>query len=129
MTYKLTITQKSTYLHFIVTGQLNKDNVKQYFEDIRRQCSALNCRNILIEENLDGPRLNVMTVLQLISDESIRSMQLFSAIAYVDVKAEGNSMKFIEDAAVNRALPVSVFPTVAAAEKWLLNKASEKQNG
>jgi hypothetical protein len=123
MSYKLTITKKPTYLHIIVTGQLNEENVLRYFEEIHSECTARKCFRILIEENLEGPRLNVVKVLQLISEESSKSMGLFRAIAYVDVNAVGNSMTFIENAAVNRGLPVKVFPTVAAAEEWLVNKA------
>jgi hypothetical protein len=32
-------------------------------------------------------------------------------------------MKFAEDAAVNRALPMRLFSTVAEAEKWLAKMA------
>ena len=122
MSYKLTISQKPTYLHIIVTGQLSEENVLRYFEEIHRECAARNCFRILIEENLDGPRLDVVTVLKLISEESIKIIGLFRAIAYVDVNAMGDSMTFIENAAVNRRLPVKVFPTVIDAKKWLLNK-------
>jgi hypothetical protein len=122
MSIKLTITQKPTYLHIIVTGQLSEENVLRYFEEIHRGCTARNCFRILIEENLDGPRLDVVKVLKLISEESSKSVGLFKAIAYVDVNSVSNSMEFIEDAAVNRRLPVKVFPTAVDAEKWLLNK-------
>ena len=122
MPYKLKITKKPTYLHIIVTGQLSEENVLRYFEEIRRECTARKCFRILIEENLDGPRLDVVKVLKLISEESSKIMGLFRAIAYVDVNAVGNSMAFIENAAVNRRLPVRIFPTVVDAEKWLLNK-------
>lgn len=61
------------------------------------------------------------TVLELVSEESNKSRGLFEAIAYIDVNAEGDSMKFIETVAVNRILPVRFFSTVADAEKWLLN--------
>jgi hypothetical protein len=122
MSIKLTITQKPTYLHIIITGQLSEENVLRYFEEIHRECIARNCFRILIEENLDGPRLDVAKVLKLISEESRKSIGLFRAIAYIDVNAVGNSMEFIEDAAVNRKLPVKVFPTVVDAKKWLLNK-------
>jgi hypothetical protein len=44
----------------------------------------------------------------------------FEAIAYVDVNAEGDLMKFAETVAVNRSLPVRVFSTVGEAERWLL---------
>jgi hypothetical protein len=123
MSYKLTIIKKPTYLHIIVTGQLNKENVLRYFEEIHRECTAHNCFRILIEENLDGSRLDVLTVLNLISEESSKSIGLFKAIAYVDVNAVNNSIEFIENAAVNRGLPVKVFSTVTNAEKWLLNKS------
>ena len=123
MSYKLTIIKKPTYLHIIVTGQLNKENVLRYFEEIHRECTAHNCFRILIEENLDGSRLDVLMVLNLISEESSKSVGLFKAIAYVDVNAVDNSMEFIENAAVNRGLPVKVFSTMTNAEKWLLNKS------
>jgi hypothetical protein len=122
MSYKLTITQKPTYLHIIITGELSEENVLRYFEEIHNECTTRNCFRILIEENLHGPRLNVVKVLQLISEESKKSFGLFKAIAYVDVNAVDNSMNFIENAALNRGLPVRIFPTVVDAEKWLLNK-------
>ena len=123
MSYKLTVAQKPTYLHIIVTGQLSEENVLRYFEEIHRECTARNCFRILIEENLDGPRLNVITVLELVSNKSSKNRGLYEAIAYIDVNAVGDSMKFIENVAVNRGLHVKVFSTVANAKKWLLNKA------
>jgi hypothetical protein len=123
MSYKLTITLKPTYLHIIVTGQLSVENVLRYFEEIHRECTARNCFRILIEENLDGPRLSVTNVLELVSEESSKNRGLYKAIAYVDVNAVGDSMKFIENVTVNRGIPVTVFSTVTNAEKWLLNKA------
>jgi hypothetical protein len=122
MSYKLKVTKKPTYLHVIVTGQLSEENVLRYFEEIHRECTARKCFRILIKKNLDGPRLDVVKVLKLISEESSKVMGLFRAIAYVDVNAVGNSMEFIENAAVNRRLPVRIFSTIVDAEKWLLNK-------
>ena len=123
MSYKLTITQKHTYLHIIVTGELSEENVLRYFEEIHRECTTRNCFRVLIEESLDGPRLSVITVLELVSKESSKNRGLYEAIAYVDVNAVGDSMEFIENVTVNRGLPVRVFSTAADAEKWLLNKA------
>ena len=126
--YKLTTIQKPTYLHFIITGKNTVENIVRYFEEINRECTARNCFRILIEENLDGPRLCVMKVLEFITEESCKSRGLFEAIAYVDINAVGDSMKFIENVAVNRGLPMFVFSTVADAEKWLMNKISEVEN-
>ena len=124
MTYKLTITQKPTYLHIVVTGQNSKKTILQYFDEIHRECTARGCFRILIEERLEGPRLGVIDVFQIVSDESSKDRGFFKAIAYVDINAESDLMEFAEDVAVNRALPVVVFSTVADADKWLLNEDS-----
>jgi len=122
MTYRLTINQKSTYLHTIVTGRNSKENVERYLEEILRECVVRNCFKVLIEEHLEGPRLGVLDVFEIASQGSTQAHRILKAIAYVDVHAEGTLMKFAEDIAVNRALPVTIFPTVAEAEKWLLDK-------
>ncbi len=122
MTYKLTIKQKPTYLHVIVTGRNSKETVKQYVEEIFRECTARACFRVLIEERLEGPRLGTLDVFQIVSEGSNKILGMFTAIAYVDVNAESDSMKFAETVAVNRALPITVFSTVADAEKWLLHE-------
>jgi hypothetical protein len=45
-------------------------------------------------------------------------------IAYVDVNAEGDLMKFAEDVAVNRFLRVAVFSSVPDAELWLQTRTA-----
>jgi hypothetical protein len=122
MPYKLAFTQKPTYLHAVVTGLNKPDTVKRYLERVRRECQARRCFRVLIEERLEGPRLGTMDVFQIVADESGRSQGFFRALAYVDVNAEGDSMKFAETVAVNRGIPVRVFTSVGAAEQWLLSK-------
>jgi hypothetical protein len=122
MTYKLTIDQKPTYLHVTATGRNSKENVVRYLEETLRECIARSCFRVLIEERLVGPRLGTLDVFQIASEESSKARGVLKAIAYVDVNAEGDLMQFAETVAVNRALPVVVFPTVADAEKWLLNE-------
>jgi hypothetical protein len=121
MTYRLTIAQNPTYLHVIVSGQNSRENVLRYLEETFRECIARNCFRVLIEERLDGPRLGTLDVFQIASEGSSKAGRIIKAIAYVDVNAQGGLMKFAETVAVNRMLPVVVFPTVADAEKWLLN--------
>jgi hypothetical protein len=79
---------------------------------------------VLIEKRLEGPRLGTMDVFQIASEGSSRARGFFKAIAYVDVNAEDDLMKFAETVAVNRALPVRVFSSVSDAEKWLSGKES-----
>jgi hypothetical protein len=122
MTYKLTIDQKPTYLHVIVTGMNSRVNVVGYLEETLRECIARRCFRVLIEERLDGPRLGTLDVFQIVSEEGSKARGFLQTIAYVDVNAKGDLMQFAETVAVNRALPVVVFQTVADAEKWLLNE-------
>lgn len=122
MTYKLTIDQKPTYLHVIVTGRNSRENVVRYLEEILRECTARSCFRVLIEERLDGPRLGTLAVFQIASEGSSKARGVLKVIAYVDVNAEGDLMQFAETVAVNRGLPVVVFSTVADAEKWLMNE-------
>ena len=122
MTYKLEISVKPTYLHAVVTGQNSKKNVVRYMAEIQAECAARGCFRVLIEERLEGPRLGTLDVFQIVSNGSEKSRGKLLAIAYVDTNAEGGLMKFAETVAVNRGLPVTVFKTVADAEKWLLSR-------
>jgi hypothetical protein len=122
MSYKVTFNLKPTYLHAVVTGENSEKNVADYLEEIRRECVARNCHRVLIEERLEGPRLGTMSVFQIASQGAGLARGQFEAIAYVDLNAKGDLMKFAETVAVNRSLPVSVFSSVSEAKKWLLEK-------
>lgn len=122
MTYELTIDQKPTYLHAIVTGRNTKENVARYLEEVLRECTVRNCFRVLIEERLEGRRFRALDVFEIAAQGSSRALGVMEAIAYVDINAEGDLMQFAETVAANRALPVTVFPTVADAEKWLLDE-------
>ena len=74
---------------------------------------------MLIEERLEGPRLNTREVTEIASKESRSALGFFKAIAHVDINAEGDLMKFAENVAVNRAIPVRNFSTLAEARQWL----------
>ena len=56
------------------------------------------------------------------SDSSAKARGLFKSIAYVDVNASGELMKFAETVANNRGVPMTLFATVAEAEAWLAGK-------
>lgn len=119
MSYQLTITEKPGYLHAVVTGANTKENVVGYLGEIHRECKARDCRRVLIEERLEGARLDTMDVFQIAAEGSSRAQGWFTALAYVDVNAKGKLMKFAETVAFNRAMPVRVFASVGDAEKWL----------
>jgi hypothetical protein len=122
MTYKLTIDQKATYLHIIVAGQNSRDNVMQYMDDVIRECTNRNCENVLIEERLEGPRLGTFEVFAMVSEGARRFTGKLHAMAYVDVNGDSGLMRFAENVAVNRGIPVQIFSNVSDAEKWLLHQ-------
>ena len=122
MAYQLKIIEKPTYLHAFVTGENTAENVVGYLQDLQRECEARQCFNVLIEENLTGRRLETWDVYQIASDSSAHARGVFRAIAYVDVNAGGELMKFAETVANNRGVPMALFTTVAEAEQWLAGK-------
>ena len=122
MAYQLKIIEKPTYLHAVVTGENTAENVVAYLQDLLRECEARQCFNVLIEENLTGRRLETWDVYQIASDSSAHARGVFRAIAYVDVNAGGELMKFAETVANNRGVPMALFTTVAEAEQWLAGK-------
>ena len=119
MPYQLTIIEKPTYLHAVVTGQNSMENVVGYLQDLLRECEARQRFNVLIEENLTGRRLETWDVYQVASDSSVHARGIFRAVAFVDVNASGDLMKFAETVANNRGVPINLFSTVADAETWL----------
>jgi hypothetical protein len=122
MSYQLQIIDKPNYLHAIVTGQNTMENVIGYLRELVRECESRQCYNVLIEERLTGRRLETWDVYQVASDSSTRARGVFRAVAYVDVNASGDLMKFAETVANNRGVPMTLFATVAEAEQWLAGK-------
>lgn len=128
MSYELLIEQKYDYLHVTVVGENNKENVTAYLAELRDESKKRDCFRVLIEERLEGPRLDVMEVFMIASEGSKKALGEFDAIAYVDVYA-GDLMGFSETVAVNRGMPVAAFSSVADAEHWLRRqKDSDEQD-
>jgi hypothetical protein len=121
--YQLKIDQKPGYLHVTVTGRNSPDTVTSYMQQVIQEVAARRCPRVLIEENLEGPRLGTMEVFTMVTAGSKRYHGVLEALAFVDLNAEGGVMRFAEDVAVNRGIPVRVFRNVEGAEKWLLAHA------
>jgi len=123
MTYKLTIDQKPTYLHIMVTGQSTRENVMQYMQDVIRECINLNYSAVLIEERLEGARLGMFEVFSMVSEGAKQYLGRLRAIAYADADGDRGLMQFAENVAVNRGIPIRIFSNVPDAETWLLQQA------
>jgi len=118
MPYQISLEQKSDYLHISVSGDNSKENVLAYLAEVREECRQRDCFRVLIEERLEGPRLDVMEVFTIASEGSKRALGEYEAMAYVDVYA-GDLLGFTETVAVNRGMPVAVFSSVEDAKQWL----------
>lgn len=122
MPYHLKISKKRGYLHAKVTGKNSKENVRLYLQQLIQECETAECRYLLIEERLEGPRLDATSVFDIVSEGSMKSRAFLRAIAYVDVYTEGPSMKNAESFATNRGLNVQLFSKVGEAKKWLVGQ-------
>ncbi len=119
MSYDVTTRKKHNYLHATITGENSEANVRRYFEQLAREAAQAKCRRLLIEERLEGPRLDSQSVFRIAAEGSPKFRGVFRKIAFVDVYAEDHSMKNAEAVASNRGLPVRIFNTVAEADEWL----------
>lgn len=117
MSCRMTFDSKPGYLHAVVTGRNTRENVVRYLAEVRRECQARGCTRLLIEERLEGPRLDRGDVFDVASGGAAPGLPL---IAYVDVNAQGTLMNFAEDVAFNRGVRIRVFGSVPEAERWLL---------
>jgi len=122
MAFDLKLEPKDDYLHAVVTGDNTREDVFGYLRELLRVCQQRHVTRLLIEERLTGERLGPVDVFDIASQGSSEAVGSLSTIAYVDVHAVGDAMKFAEDVAVNRGLRVRIFATVAEAEQWLTGR-------
>lgn len=123
MSYQLEIERHPTYLHASVTGQNSADTVIQYMSDIRAECEKQSCFCVLVEEKLEGKRLDEMEIFSLIGRGSSDALGFFEALAYIDERQEFEIAKFAETVAVNRGIPIAVFTSVEDAKNWLRHRS------
>lgn len=119
MSYTLTLHEKPTHLHAIVTGANRADVALAYLAELLRECSARGRRRVLLEERLVGPRMSLIDVFEVVETRARDALAMFDRFAFVDVYPRGDNVKFAETVAVNRSIPVRTFATVAEAEAWL----------
>jgi hypothetical protein len=117
--FTLDVQHKNNYLHIIVKGKNSPETVAAFLESILEECTHRQCQNILVEERLEGPRLNFSQIVQIASEASERAIGKIRSFAYVDVNAEDDSMQFAGLVARNRAMPIRVFSSVPEAEAWI----------
>ena len=121
MTYDVQFAHMPDYIHAIVTGQNSYDNFLRYTDEVLVECQRAECRRILIEDKLAGPRMTEGEIFIVVTDASRRAYGFYEALAFVDQQI-GETRYFAETVAVNRGIPIAIFRDVAQAEEWLLSK-------
>jgi len=121
MDYNIEFEEVHDYLKVTVTGTNSREAVQAYLEAMRQECLEREIFRVLIDEQLQGPRLQVMDVFTIASQGSMSALGEFDAIAYVD-RHMGTLGEFAETVAVNRGMPIAFFASVQEAERWLLKQ-------
>lgn len=118
MTYDVQFVHMPDYIHAIVTGKNSRENFLGYIDDVLEESKRTQCRRILIEEKLAGPRLSESELFIVVDEASRRAFGFFDALAFVDEQI-GETRYFAETVAVNRGIPIAIFRDVEQAEQWL----------
>lgn len=122
MSYEIDFEECDGFVHASVTGDNSASNVQAYLYHILQECKGRNCYRVLIEENLQGPRLDVDQVFSIASEGAMGALGYYHAVAFVD-KEMGDMAHFAETVAMNRGMPIRAFPTVDEAKKWIAAQA------
>lgn len=118
MAYNVEFDNRASYVYALVTGDNNAETVFAYMDVVTARCEELDCFRVLVHECLVGPRLSPMEVFDIISEGAMKALGKFDAVAFVDEKM-GDVSGFAENVAINRGMPIAMFPSVTAAESWI----------
>lgn len=121
MPYQLTVEERPAYLYAKAAGERTPANALRFLQEAYAACVKSGRSALLLDMQLSGPTLNTTSVYQVISQRVADGRNL-RKIAYVDGSTGESDMPyFAETVAVNRGVNVRLFPSLAAAEKWLLS--------
>lgn len=125
MKYEFQVTRHPRYLHVKVTGTNNPETVRRYLRDVRHACQEHSCVAVLIEEDLEGPSLEIVDIFQIASEGSAQALDLIVAFVDVNRQHDFSRVQFAETVAVNRCVRVRAFRSLGPASKWLLAQTLE----
>ena len=122
--YQSTFEDHPAYLHAKVVGPRSPENAIRFLEEVYAACLRTGRASVLLEMAFTGPSLGVSGVLKVIEARSADGSKL-RKIAYVEASPDGQGKaQFAETAAINRAVNVRLFDSVAQAARWLEADAS-----
>lgn len=119
MNYTVKFEKHPEFLQATVIGRNEANVVSAYLSEILAECKKLQCFRILIDERLDGARLDAGDIFDIASEGAQKALGVFQAVAYVEQNM-GDMAEFAETVAINRGMPVRAFTSVQDAERWLV---------
>jgi hypothetical protein len=121
MDYEFSSELKDGYVHVRIRGNSDVPTTARYMEDMFRACKEHTCTHLLIEEHLEGERLSMGDIFQVISEKIDEIRPSIRVAAFVDLSDRPSvaNMQFAENVIVNRGITVTWFATVAEADAWL----------
>lgn len=120
--YVIEFEKRPEYLYAFVTGDKDSYEIsRQYWQEIASERRRVNCKRVLIEEDIQG-EMSITEMYRFTSEiVDIGFSGIF--IAFVDRHLSQRELnKFGELVAINRGLLGEVFDAVEAGETWLLSK-------
>lgn len=129
MPYTLLTIPKDGYLHLKATGENTPENVAGYLTEGIQKALQMQCRYVLLEENLEGPELELEKIREIIDELQFAAVQHVSAVAFVNTNPDHSPdyIRFAENFATNRRINVRVFRALADAEEWIRFESGNDQ--
>ncbi|MCK9410127.1 MAG: hypothetical protein WCX28_14835 [Bacteriovoracaceae bacterium] len=129
MEYTISISFTGKLIHAVIDGQNSKDNVNRYMSDIQQEVEKLQCKNILIEDQLTGPGLDPIDVFDIIRSHTRYARIHKLRIGYIDINRylHRTTVAFGENLANIFGVNVKVFNSVEDATAWLITVEHEPE--
>lgn len=125
--YQATFEALPSYLHARVVGPRTPENAIRFLEEVYAACQRAGLSKVLLEMAFTGPSLGASGILRVIEARRGDGSKL-RKIAYVEASPDGpGKAKFAETAAINRAVNVQLFDSVAQAARWQAEDEGERR--
>ena len=121
MEYSFSSELQDGYVHVRVRGNSDVATTARYIDDMFRACKEHCCTHLLIEEHLEGERISMGDIFQVISEKIDELRPTIRVVAFVDMSERPSvaNMEFAENVIVNRGITVTWFRSVEEAAAWL----------
>jgi len=123
--YTLRIEQKKGYLHARITGENTPEVTRAYVVELIEACRKAKCPAVLIEENLEGPRMGMGELYSIVHDLHAEFRAAIHVAAFVDVNSERSDASTGSRSTALAASRATTSPTAATTTSSARTGASD----